>query len=327
MKLPSGFDLSSLEVFMMTAELGGMTPTAQHFGMTQSAVSQTIAKLEASLKTKLFDRRVRPPALTASGRLLFREGARLLSTARGLVSEVRDGSELPLESVTIAMAESLANLLTAPLLTQLAPRAACWRIRSGISLIQHHEFVARKIDMLFTGSSQLEGIEDIVHHPILEEDFIIIAPATHLGPLDPTDTLGALPFVRFSLLSSMGQRIERQLARLRVRPPAFVEIDSTLQQLSAVAAGIGWSITTPLCLASHLALLDRVRVGPMCQGQFRRQVQLVARRGEFADLARDLAAHSRTILESGELMALQARLPWLTHGAICMHGQERTRAA
>ena len=49
MKLPSGYDLGSIEMFVLTAELGGMTQTARHLGMTQSAVSQTISKLEASL--------------------------------------------------------------------------------------------------------------------------------------------------------------------------------------------------------------------------------------------------------------------------------------
>ena len=41
-KLSPGFDLNSVEVFILTAELGGMTQSARHLGMTQSAVSQTI---------------------------------------------------------------------------------------------------------------------------------------------------------------------------------------------------------------------------------------------------------------------------------------------
>ena len=68
MKLPPGFDLHALEVFLLTAELGGMTQSAQHLGLTQSAVSQMIAKLEAGLGTSLFDRTIRPLALTDSGR-------------------------------------------------------------------------------------------------------------------------------------------------------------------------------------------------------------------------------------------------------------------
>jgi DNA-binding transcriptional LysR family regulator len=311
MKLPPGFDLSSLEVFMLTAELGGMTQSGQHLGMTQSAVSQTIFKLEAALGVKLFDRTMRPLALTPSGKLLLQDGAKLLSAARALAIEVREGSQRPVDCVTIALAESLANHLTAPLLLGLGARALRWQLRSGISLLQHHEFLTRKIDMLITGSSQLEDSVDVDHFPIMTEDFILIAPADHPGPLEPLDTLAGLPFIRFSLLSAMGQKIERQLSRMRVVLPNVVEVDSTEQQVSTVAAGFGWSITTPLCLASHIDLLPKLRVAPITRAQFRRTVHLVARRGEFGLLPRDLAVLAQQSLQGSRLVDLTRAIPWL----------------
>jgi DNA-binding transcriptional LysR family regulator len=311
MKLPPGFDLSSLEVFMLTAELGGMTQSGQHLGMTQSAVSQTIFKLEAALGVKLFDRTMRPLALTPSGKVLLQDGGKLLSAARSLAIEVREGSQRPVDCVTIALAESLANHLTAPLLLGLGGRALRWQLRSGISLLQHHEFLTRKIDMLITGSSQLEDSGEVDHFPIMTEDFIIVAPGTHTGPLEPLGGLAGLPFIRFSLLSAMGQKIERQLARMRVVLPNVVEVDSTEQQISTVAAGFGWSITTPLCLASHIDLLPRLRVAPITRAQFRRTVHLVARRGEFGMLPRDIAVLAEHSLRCSRLVDLVRELPWL----------------
>lgn len=311
MKLPSGFDLSSIEVFMLTAELGGMTQSAQHLGMTQSAVSQTISKLETALNTRLFDRSMRPLALTPSGKLLFRDGSQLISSAKGLVREVREGSAKPFDCVTIAMAESIANHLTAPLLKAISGRAQRWQMRSGISLLQHHEFVARKLDMLITGSSQLEGVEEVEHHPIMDEGFIIIAPAGHPIGEDPIGTFDGMAFIRYSLLSAMGQRIERQMNRMRFSVANTVEVDSTMQQMTAVAAGVGWSITTPLCLASHPDMLEQLSVQPMPRAQFRRNVQLVARRGEFGDLPRDIARHATRILRQGRVERLCGELPWM----------------
>jgi DNA-binding transcriptional LysR family regulator len=311
MKLPSGFDLSSVEVFMLTAELGGMTQSAQHLGMTQSAVSQTISKLETALNARLFDRTMRPLALTPSGKLLFREGSRLVSSAKGLVREVREGSAKPFDCVTIAMAESIANHLTAPLLMEIGSRAQRWQMRSGISLLQHHEFAARKLDMLITGSSQLEGVDSVEHYPIMDEGFIIIAPLDHFGPDCTIEALAAQPFIRYSLLSAMGQRIERQVTRMRLKLANTLEVDSTLQQMSAVASGVGWSITTPLCLASHPDLLPLLNVQPMERAQFRRKVQLVARRGEFGDLPREIARHATGILRQGRVERLCTELPWM----------------
>ena len=311
MKLPQGFDLGSLEVFMLTAELGGMTQSGQHLGMTQSAVSQTVLKLEAALGVKLFDRTMRPLALTPSGKLLLQEGTRLLAAARSLAIEVREGGQRPVDCVTIAMAESLANHLTAPLLLGLGGRARQWQLRSGISLLQHHEFLARKIDMLITGSSQLEDSGEFDHFPIMTEDFILIVPSDYPGPIDPIEALADMPFIRFSLLSAMGQRIERQVSRIRLVLPNVVEVDSTEQQMGAVAAGFGWSITTPLCLASHLDLLPNLRVAPIKRAQFRRTVHLVARRGEFGALPRDIAALAERSLRTSRLITLARELPWL----------------
>lgn len=311
MKLPSGFDLNSLEVFILTAELGGMTQSGHHLGMSQSAVSQTISKLEATLGAKLFDRTMRPLALTPSGKLLLQDGVRLLAAAKSLAVEVREGSQRPVDCVTIAMAESLANHLTAPLLLGLGQRALRWRLRSGISLLQHHEFLTRKIDIMITGSSQLESSDEVDHFPVLTEDFILVAPGDHPGPLDPLEALQSVPFIRFSLLSAMGLRIERQLARMRLSMPNVVEVDSTAQQLSSVAAGFGWSITTPLCLAGQLDLLPMLRVAPIPRAPFRRTIHLVARRGEFGTLPRDIATLVRKSLRESRLVALAQALPWI----------------
>ena len=83
-RLTPGFDLNAVEVFILTSELGGMTQSARHLGMTQSAVSQIISKLEMALNTRLFDRTMRPLALTPAGKLLRREGAELVAAARML---------------------------------------------------------------------------------------------------------------------------------------------------------------------------------------------------------------------------------------------------
>ncbi|MEY3877237.1 MAG: HTH-type transcriptional regulator GltR [Pseudomonadota bacterium] len=86
MKLPQEFDLHALEVFVMTVELGGielggMSQCASHLQVTQSAVSQTIAKLEAGIGASLFDRTMRPLGLTASGKSLFARGQKLIAHA------------------------------------------------------------------------------------------------------------------------------------------------------------------------------------------------------------------------------------------------------
>ena len=311
MRFPSDFDLHNLETFVLVVELGGMSPCAAHLQVTQSAVSQTIAKLEAGLGTQLFDRSLRPMGLTKSGRALFERSERLLSQAKLTYDAVREQAALPIANVTVAMSFSLANQLTAPLLETLGTRAERWSIRSGISREHQGEFLARDIDMLVTGSFNIEHRHMVELHPVFEEGFVMVFPIGFEGSIDLRDSPPPLPFVRFSHLTGMGQQIERQLVRMKLRMPQTVEVESADQQLRTVASGYGWTITTPVCLAAQPTLFDGLRVEPILRGQFSRAVQVVARVGELGTLPCDVASLATRVLRNTTLPALVARFPWL----------------
>jgi DNA-binding transcriptional LysR family regulator len=311
MKLPQEFDLHALEVFVMTVELGGMSQCAVHLQVTQSAVSQTIAKLEIGVGTPLFDRTMRPLGLTTSGKSLFARGQKLIAHARLTYDEVREGANLPVSSITVAMSFSLANQLTAPILNSLGPRADRWNIRSGISMEHQGEFLARDIDMLVTGSFNLEHRDSVELHPVFEENFILVFPKEYRDPVDLAGNAPQLPFIRFSRLTGTGQQIERQITRMKLKLPQSVEIESSHQQLALVAAGLGWTITTPVCLAAVPELLPQIRAEPMTRGRFARQIQVVARAGELGDIPKLTADLCTRTLQEITFPPLIAVYPWL----------------
>ena len=311
MKLPQEFDLHALEVFVMTVELGGMSQCAAHLQVTQSAVSQTIAKLEAGIGASLFDRTMRPLGLTASGKSLFARGQKLIAHARLAYDEVREGANLPISSITVAMSFSLANQLTAPILHSLGSRADRWNIRSGISMEHQGEFLARDIDMLVTGSFNLEHRDTVELHPVFEESFILVFPKDFREPLDLVGLPSSLPFIRFSRLTGTGQQIERQIVRMKLKLPQMVEVESSHQQLALVAAGIGWAITTPVCLAAVPELLSQLRAEPMTRGRFSRSVQVVARIDELGNIPSLTAALCQQVLQEKIFPPLIEEYPWM----------------
>ena len=65
--LSPGITIRSLEIFVAVATTGTMVAAAKQLQLTQPAVSQVVATLEASLGIQLFDRSVRPPALSDGG--------------------------------------------------------------------------------------------------------------------------------------------------------------------------------------------------------------------------------------------------------------------
>ena len=83
-----------LEVFAAVARAGSFTRAAGELHLVQSAVSATIAALEADLGERLFDRTTRRVRLTAAGQALLPKATSILDAfqaARDAVDAVRGG--------------------------------------------------------------------------------------------------------------------------------------------------------------------------------------------------------------------------------------------
>ena len=83
-------DLSQLEHFKAVAETENMSKAAERIFVTQSALSKSVAKLEAELGTQFFDRTKNRIALNDAGELMLEHVNRVLSeidSLRGAVKE------------------------------------------------------------------------------------------------------------------------------------------------------------------------------------------------------------------------------------------------
>jgi len=68
-----------LEVFVRVIELGGFSSAARAFGMTPSAVSKLITRLEQRLGTRLVNRSTRQLQLTPEGCVFYERGVQILA--------------------------------------------------------------------------------------------------------------------------------------------------------------------------------------------------------------------------------------------------------
>lgn len=71
--------LNELQAFRACAETGSTTQAAQALGLTQSAVSRSVASLEARLGVRLFHRIRQRLALSDAGRAILRDADRILN--------------------------------------------------------------------------------------------------------------------------------------------------------------------------------------------------------------------------------------------------------
>ncbi|WP_022729156.1 LysR family transcriptional regulator [Fodinicurvata sediminis] len=312
MELPQGFDLRNLRVFQIVVEAGGMSAAARRLSLTQSTVSQSISNLEAALETRLFDRDTRPLAMTSAGEELYEATRHLLQKAAEALETTRSGHDhAGLSSLTFAMVESFANSIGPLLLNDCRHLARRWRIWSGISPDHQHALMTHGVDIAVIAGDELDTVEGLERHLLISEPFVLVFPADYPSPMDHLQFIEDLPFLRYSLRSAIGRHIERQINRLRLDLPAFAEFDTATGHLAAVANGMGWSLTTPLCLLQESHQLPHLQVLRLSRNSFSRRITLMARKGEMGHAPARLAQAARRLLADRMSTIFQGEYSWL----------------
>ena len=308
---PLPFELRSLEVFLCVCESGTMSAAARTLGITQSAISQSIAELEQKMKTTLFDRQTRPLGLTLGGVVLRQRASILLGDARQigpLLQEVRKG-KLPV--IRVGLIDSLARLLLPALPTYLRRLADQVSFVSGLTSSHVEDIFGRRLD-IFLGIDEFEELDGLETWPLLDEPYVVITPPGTPQLKAIKDLAGlsqSLGFVRYHHRRKIGAAIERHLRRIGVNLPRTEEFDTPYGVTASVAAGSCFAITTPLCIFEAGGLGERIECQRLPGPGFNRRLSLIARRRELARVPKEVAEFSCRLLQESYLPAIAARIP------------------
>jgi len=120
-----------------------------------------------------------------------------------------------------------------------------------------------------------------------------------------------LPFIWYTDRSHMGRQIGLHLRRLRLELPRDLAYDSTSGVVSMVAAGLGWAITTPLCMLDARPAANSAFCAPLPPPAMARQLMLVARSGEMGGIPSRIADLARRALETRCAPEIAGMFPWL----------------
>jgi DNA-binding transcriptional LysR family regulator len=292
------FDLRSLEIFLAVCETGAMSSAARALGLTQPAVSLAIGDLERKLGFELFDRTVRPLAVTVAGGLLRQRAGALIAEARQIGPLLRETEHGKLPLIRVGIVDSLSRVLTAPLASFLGTRADEVSLLLGLTASHASDLLTRRLD-LFLGVDDLEDWAGLERWQLAKEPYILLLPSG----ADAPRTVGALkklaqslPLIRFSSRSQTGLEIEAHLRRLGLSAPRSFEFDTPYGVTSMVAAGSGFAITTPLCIREAALPQARFVTAPLPGPQISRKLTLVARHRELGRLPRELGEMVRGVL-------------------------------
>ena len=234
-------DLGQLEVFLAVAREGKFSRAAEKLHRTQSAVSQSIHKLEEDVGEPLFDRSSRDGLLTDAGRVLQEYAERLLNLrddATGALAELR---ELQRGKLAIAANEFTALYLL-PVLAEFRRLHPMIRIMVQRSLGSHipGDVLRHNSELgVLTYDPQEPQLHSIV---VYLDELIFVVPPTH--PLAGETQvsirqLGAESFVAHIVSSPYREKVIQAFKRHKT--PLHMDIElPTLQAIKRfVAMGNG----------------------------------------------------------------------------------------
>lgn len=253
-----------LLTWVAVVEAASVSGAARLLGFSQAAVSQRIKQLEAAMSTELLDRSTRPARPTPAGELLFEHAARLLAQAGDMTESVRNLSRAKRNIVRFGCVDSFAGTLGPTLIHGLSGASRQIRLWSGITPVLDKQLEDRQLDLVVTTSASA-GKPNIRKYSLFSEPYVLIVPRSM--NMDRIDTLKELgkraQFIRYSARSFIGAEIDRLVESHGVTIERTYEFDNTDPLLSLVTAGLGFGISTPLCIWQSRHFLDQLRVLPL----------------------------------------------------------------
>lgn len=323
-------DLHAIEAFVAVCDAGSMSHAAHRLDVSQSAVSQLIRSLERDYGVLLFDRDVRPARPTHAGRMLERMGSDLIDQARSVGQTLRQRVRQEHAEMRLGCVDSFAATLGPAIVRGLSGAARHLQMTSGLTPALSAQLQARELDIAICTDSSIEDPR-ITQRPLFSEAWVAVFPkGTVLRPLRTVADLkvrcGALPMVRYSPRSVIGQQIERFLRHAGVDAERRFDFDTTEPLLSLVAAGLGWAISTPLCLWQSRGWLKDVQLLAMPPSHLgRRDFFVYCREAEWASMADEVVRLTRSVLQSDIMPAMKDSMPMLANDAVAMASRSTPR--
>jgi len=301
--------LWGIEVFLAIAEERSISIAARRLGASPSAVSQQLSNLEAGLGAALVDRSARPLSLTPAGELFRRRAQTIVGEAEQARTELARADLARLTRFRLGMIEDFDADVTPRLLSEMSDHLTDTRflLETGASHRLADQLDARALDVIV--AAEIGAPADWMEvHPLLEEPFVAAVPR---GIGTGLDTLAALPLILYTQRHHMGRQIAEHLARQNLTLAHRFEIDSYHAIMSMVAAGVGWTILTPLGVLRAQRFVEAVDIAPLPFAALTRRITLSARKGVLGAMPGDLAARLKPLLSELIVGPAVARYPFL----------------
>lgn len=185
-------DLNALAVFALVAQQRSFRAAADRLGVTRSAVSQTISRLEATMGLALVRRTTRSVSLTEAGERLHAALAPALAEIEAAIESTGDHAGAPRGQLRLAVSSIAERFLAGPLLAGFAATHPAVQLDVTVT-DEEFDIVAEGFD---AGVRLGEVIEqDMIAVPVsAEQRQIVVAAPAYLAragaPAHPRELAG-----------------------------------------------------------------------------------------------------------------------------------------
>jgi len=233
-------DIRHLKTLIAIADHSTFGAAGHALGLTQSAVSQQIQVIEDHLAVKLFDRAMRPPALTTHGITLL-EGARRIVREYEHVTSSVTGDQLSGNLILGAIRTSFTGVLPKALSTL---RERYPRLRINVKTADSRDLVtmvaADRLDAAVIPSERMLS-EGLCWLPFTIEPLKVIAHKETQG-LTYIELLEGNPYLRFSRDVPVARMIDDEIRRCNIQVTEEMQIDTFAAIIHMAAHGLGVAI-------------------------------------------------------------------------------------
>lgn len=266
--------ITELRTFIAVVRHGTFGAAGERIGLTQSAVSSQIRRLEEQLGFELFDRTRRTATLNAAG-------ATTLARAEEIVALFSRLGELP----EAASAEGLIRIgAIASAQSSLLPRALASvqqkypklrvHLVPGVSMQLMDQVDTGEIDLAILIRPPFGVLPDLAWQGLIREPYMLVVPHKLKGN-DWRKLIQSQRFLRYERKSFGGRMVERFLRDQHLVVQDVIELDEIQGLIQLVSNGLGVALV-PM-VEAYLPLPANVRAISLGEHVFYREVGLLQR--------------------------------------------------
>ncbi|GAB3472344.1 LysR family transcriptional regulator [Massilia terrae] len=233
-----------LDAFVASAEESSFSAGARKLGLTPAAVSKSVARLEAGLGVRLFQRSTRSLSLTAEGERLYREVRLAWTEISEALTGLKQGAGKPAGTLKVSMALAVGRNYFVPMLDEF--------LRRYPDIVPDLYFDNRQVDLIAEGFDVAIGggidlTEGLIARELARVRVVLAASPAYLEqhpkPKSPTDlsrhrcllrrSLSTGRLVPWTLRNDAGREITAS-----VRPVMVLDDPEAIARAAACGMGV-----------------------------------------------------------------------------------------